>query len=219
MSEWWASLDSFEVVFWYIAIPFSVILIIQMVLTFAGMGGSDSDIGGGETDVSGLDLETEPGADITESMDTSSASDTVVDMDPSFHFFTIRNFIAFFTLFGWGGIAAWNEGASRPLTIIIAVAAGLFAMVIITTLFYFISKLQDSGGGLRVETALHQTGNVYIPIKAKGGNVGQVQIPIQGSIREMQAITRADEDLKTGTVVKVVGIVSNSILVVEKAEK
>lgn len=219
MSEWWMSLDSFEKIFWYIAIPFSIILIIQMILTFAGMGGSDSDIGGGETDVSGLDLDADTDIDLSTAIDSSTAAETIVDLDPSFHFFTIRNFIAFFTLFGWAGIAAWNEGMSRTTTIFIAIAAGLLAMLIITSLFYFISKLQDSGGGLKINYALNQIGNVYIPIRAKGGNVGQVQIPIQGSVREMQAITRGEEDLKTGTVVRVIGIVSNSILVVEKVDK
>ncbi|MCD4737424.1 MAG: hypothetical protein K8R53_15375 [Bacteroidales bacterium] len=221
MNEWWASIDTFERLFWYLAIPFSIILIIQMILTFVGMGGSDSDVGGGETDISGLDLETDIDidADMIDVSDAMDSSDAPFDLDPSFHFFTIRNFIAFFTLFGWAGIAAWNEGMSKTWTILIATAAGLLAMIIITALFYFISKMQDSGGALRIRYALNQIGNVYIPIKAKAGNVGKVQIALQDSMREMQAITRGDEDLNTGAVVKVVGIVSNSILVVEKIDK
>lgn len=215
MNEWWAALDSFEKLFWFIAIPFSIILVIQLILTFAGMGGSDADVGAGETDISGLDLET--GSGIQE-IGHSHESHFGVDIDPSFHFFTIRNFIAFFTLFGWGGIAAWNEGMSKPVTVLIAIGAGLLAMLIISTLFYFMTRLQDSGGALRIGHALHKVGNVYLPLKARGGNIGKVQIAVQGSLREIQAITKGDLDLATGTVVKVTGIINDNILVVEKVE-
>jgi hypothetical protein len=215
MTAWWESLSSFEQVFWYIAVPFSLILIIQMIMTFAGMGGGDSDIGGGETDISGMDLETDPDVDFSDVSDTGDASH-ITDFDPSFHFFTVRNFIAFFTMFGWAGIAAWNEGLSKTWTIVVAMAAGFLTMGVVTALFYYISKLQDAGGTIKIANALNQIGNVYIPIKADGGNVGKVQITIQNSLREMPAITKGDQDLATGTVVKVVGIVSNSILVVQK---
>lgn len=215
MTEWWESLSSFEQVFWYIAIPFSLILIIQMIMTFAGMGGGDADIGGGDTDISGMDLDVDADVDLSDISHSSDSYD-ITDIDPSFHFFTVRNFIAFFTMFGWAGIAAWNEGMDKTWTIVIAIAAGLITMAVVTALFYYISKLQDSGGSIKIKNALNQIGNVYLPIKADGGNVGKVQITIQNSLREMPAITKGDMDLATGTVVKVVGIVSNSILVVQK---
>ncbi len=215
MTEWWESLSSFEQVFWYIAIPFSVILLIQMIMTFAGMGGGDADIGGSEIDISGIDPDADANIDLSNVSDASDSSG-ITDIDPSFHFFTLRNFIAFFTMFGWAGIAAWNEGLSRTWTIVVALAAGLFMMAVVAALFYYISKLQDSGGSIKIRNALNQVGNVYIPIKADGGNVGKVQITIQNSLREMPAITKGDMDLATGTVIKVVGIVSNSILVVQK---
>ncbi len=52
--------------------------------------------------------------------------------------------------------------------------------------------------------------------KSRGGQVGKVQVTIHNSLREMPAITEDDTDRATGTVIKVVGIVSNSILVVQK---
>lgn len=214
MQAWWESLSTFEQIFWYIAIPFSVILFIQMILTFAGMGGDDADVGGGESDISGLDLETDIDMDV-DAVDSDGYA-ALSDGDPSFHFFTIRNFIAFFTMFGWGGIAALDYGLDRTWTIIISIIAGLVAVLIITALFYFISRLQDSGGGINIRFALGKIGNVYLPIKANGGNIGKIQVTVQGGLREMQAITKDMEDLPTGTVVKVVGIASNSILVVKK---
>lgn len=215
MTEWWETLTSFEKIFWYIAVPFSVILLIQLILTFAGMGGSDADVGGGDTDISGLDVDEDIDVDIdTDGGDSADAD--MNDVVPTFHFFTIRNFIAFFTMFGWAGIAAIRNGFSVSGTITIAIAAGLVVMLVVSALFYFISKMQDAGGTLKIRNALGKTGEVYIPILGKGKNIGKIQITIQGALREMQAITKGKDDLPTGTVVKVVGALSNSILVVEK---
>ncbi len=218
MNEWWQALETFEKIFWYIAIPFSVVLIIQMFMTFAGMGGSDVDAGGGMTDVSGLDLEGD--IDISD-MDTISHEGgdyNFSDSDPTFHFFSVRNFIAFFTIFGWAGIAGINEGLSHIWTILLAFALGIIAMLIISLLFYYISKLTASGN-LDIRNALAKIGTVYLPIKAKSENIGKVQITVQDSLKEHDAITKKDEYLPTGTVVKVTGIVSGRILVVEKFNK
>ena len=205
MTEWWNSFSSFEQVFWYIAIPFTVILFIQMILTFAGMGGTDADIG--DADLPDTDAD---------SVDNYDSGGNDFDMEPAFHFFTIRNFIAFFTLFGWAGIAAFENGMDKTWTIIIAILVGLFAMLVVASLFYFMGKLVDGGGALNLKNAVSKVGNVYIPIKANSESIGKVQINIQGSLRELQAMTKGAEDLKTGTIVKVVGVASNSILIVEK---
>jgi len=122
-------------------------------------------------------------------------------------------------MFGWAGIAALDNGMSKTWTIVIAVAAGIVAVISITALFYFIYKLQDSGGGVRIQNAIGKVGNVYIPIQGNAGSIGKIQVNVQGGLREMQALTKDEEDLKTGTVVKVVGVISNSILVVKKMSK
>ncbi len=216
MQEWWEALSIFEKVFWYIAVPFSVILIIQIVLTFVGIGGGSSDIGEGLTDVSGLDLDTD--IDVTDvdsgTFDQHDVS-SIGDAASMLNVFTLRNFIAFFTVFGWGGIAGIHANMSTVWTIVFALALGIATMFIISALFYFISKLVDSGT-MDIRNALNQVGNVYIPIKAKSGNIGKIQVNIQDSLREMRAITKKGQDLPTGTVVKVTGLISGNILVVEK---
>ena len=79
---------------------------------------------------------------------------------------------------------------NRTWTIVIAIMAGLFAMLIVASLFYFMGKLVDSGGALNLKNALNKVGNVYIPIKANSGSIGKVQMNIQGSLRELQAMTK-----------------------------
>ena len=49
--------------------------------------------------------------------------------------------------------------------------------------------------------------------------MGKVSIDVQGSKRELSALTEETEDLKQGVVIKVVAIVSGEILLVEKLTK
>jgi len=202
MQEWWDALSTFEKVFWYIAIPFSVILLIQMVLTFIGIGGASTDIGDDMPDSGGVDLEV----DDVDFSDSTQAG---------FSFFTFRNFVAFFAVFGWAGIVGIKNGFSEVWVVLFGIACGLLIMFIISTLFYFISRLVDSGN-IDIRNSINQIGKVYLPMKANAGNVGQIQLNVQDSNRVMPSITKADYDLPTGTVIKVTGVVSGNILVVEK---
>ncbi len=204
MQTWWDALTSFEKILWLIAIPFSVIFIIQMLLSFIG-------IGGGATD---------PGSDIPDfQSDISDGSHDIQhsneDAGPGFSFFTIRNFVAFFTVFSWSGIAMNNAGLGNTITILLAILLGILAMLLISALFYFIMKMADSGN-VSVKNAIGATGKVYIPIKASKGNIGKVQVTFQGSLREMQAITQEDKDLPTNTIIKVTGLADDNILIVER---
>jgi len=217
MAAWWDSILVFEKIFWYIAIPFSVILMIQMILTFSGMGGSDADVGGSIPDTSGLDVQMGtnldmPAHDITNMPDQHPGGFVG---EPHFDIFTVRAFIAFFTIFGWAGIAGVRGGLTPIWTILLAVVLGLLAMVIVSALFYFILKLAESGN-FSIINAVGHTGKVYLPVKANSGNIGKIQVEFQSALREMQAVTKGNEDLPTGTVVKVTGIIGNQILVIER---
>lgn len=203
MQIWWDALTSIEKVLWLIAIPFSVIFIIQMVTSFTGIGGGSTD----------------PGADISDFQSDVSASGhdfahSNEDSGPGFSFFTIRNFVAFFTVFSWSGIALNNAGTGLGLTVILAILIGVVAMLLISSMFYFTSKMADSGN-VSVKNAIGSTGTVYLPIKANKGNVGKVMVTFQGSVREMPAVTLQDKDLATNKIIKVTGLADENILIVE----
>jgi membrane protein implicated in regulation of membrane protease activity len=197
MEIWWNSISSFEQIFWYIAIPFSIILLIQMILTFAGISGGSSDVGA-DTHDGNISSEHHTG-----------------DMGQPFQFFTLRNFIAFFTIFGWSGIACINAGLSNVITVLISIISGLVAMFVISLLFYFITKLAESGNS-NIRNAVGKTGKVYIPIRANSANSGKIQISFNNSLREVTAITKGSEDIATGVLVRVIDIVDETTVVVEK---
>ena len=204
MQSWWDALNATEKLFWFIAIPFSIIFVIQMVLAFIGIGGGATDPGADMPDMH-TDLGSN-GHDVTHSNQ---------DSGPAFSFFTVRNFIAFFTVFSWSGLAFTHSGCSLTSTILLSLLIGLIAMLLISSLFYFAMKMTSSGN-ISVQNAIGATGKVYLPIKANKSGIGKVQVTFQGSVREMQAITTENTDLPTNTIIRVAAIADENILIVEK---
>ncbi|WZL72743.1 hypothetical protein QBE52_17010 [Clostridiaceae bacterium 35-E11] len=196
MTAWWHSMESFEKVFWYFAIPFSVVLAIQLILTFTGMGG------GGDVDT------------LDDGFDVDGDTEGDGGVDSSFQLFTVRNFITFFTVFGWAGIATYHTGASKAMTIFAAITIGIIVMGIVASLFYFIMKLSENGT-MNLKNAVGATGEVYLSIPERKSGIGKVQITVQGSLKEMEAMTEG-EAIPTDAIIKVVDVLSDHILLVEK---
>ena len=192
MDEFFLQLSTLEQTYWIIALVGSAVFIIIFLLTF---------IGGGDTD-----------------MDGDASQFEADDGGVGFQFFTFKGIVAFFTIFGWAGITCLNNGYSNTATVIIATIAGLIMMVITSSLFYWMYKLAASGT-LKINNAIGVIGEVYLPIGAERSKMGKVQINVQGSLRELEAITDELEDLKTGSMIKVTEIVSAEILLVEKISK
>ena len=187
--EWWAGLETLEQIYWGIAIPFTVFFLIQVVLTFFG-------------------------GDVPE--DGSADFDVETDGGIGFQFFTLKNLVAFFTIFAWSGIASLDSGLSNFISIIISFASGLVMMLIMGGVFYFLGKATESGT-LQMKNAVGAVGEVYMDLGKKRGNIGKVQIQVQGTFRTLEAITDDSEDLKQGSVVSVSGIANNNILIVTKS--
>ncbi|GAA4295069.1 hypothetical protein [Aestuariibaculum suncheonense] len=189
MTEWFYSLELFPQIYWGIALIASLIFIIMIVLTFIG-GDSDS-----------LELET----------DAEIETDTGI----GFQFITFKNLIGFFTIFGWSGIACIDGNLSKPLTIIISLIAGLLMMTIMAAMFYYMRKLNHSGT-LNFKNAIGAVGEVYLTIGANRSSIGKAHVRIQGALRELEALTDSQTNLKSGTVIKVKDVTDNGILIVEQ---
>ncbi|HIP32913.1 MAG TPA: hypothetical protein EYG86_09135 [Crocinitomicaceae bacterium] len=184
MIEWFNQKELFEQIYWIIAIPSSLIFLFIMIATFIG-GDIDSD---GD-------------------MDGDS------DGEMGFQFFTFKNLVGFFTIFAWVGIGSIKSGYSTGSVIIISFICGLLMMVAMATLFYLMTKLVEDGT-MKMSNAVGRTGSVYLPIKAKNGGFGKVQINIQGATHELQAMTNDEKNLAVGTIVQVEKVIDNTILVV-----
>ena len=191
MQEWYTALSTFEQIYWGIALIASLFFVFVIISTV--MGG-DSDAFDGDVDA---DIEGDTGI--------------------GFQFFSFKNLVAFFTIFGWSGIAFIDSGYSQGMIILFSTLCGLAMMFVMAFMVYQISKLTHSGT-LNMKNAIGQIGEVYLTIGANRSRMGKVQITVQGSLRELQALTDATEDLTTNTVVKVTHVTANGILIVESTK-
>jgi hypothetical protein len=188
MEQWFAELGTFEKVYWITALISSLLFIILMIMTL--IGGEVDDLGDVDADIEG-------------------------DTGIGFQFLSFKNLMGFFTIFGWSGIACINAGYSTTITLVVSIGCGLLMMTAMATLFYYLSKLTSSGT-LKLKNALHNIGEVYLTIGANRSSMGKVQIKVQGGLRELDALTDEDEDLKQGVVISVTQVTDNGILIVNK---
>ncbi|MCI2230272.1 hypothetical protein MC378_13925 [Polaribacter sp. MSW13] len=187
MMEWYSALSSFEKTYWIITGISTVFFLFVLISTFIG---ADTD------DIGDVDVEIE------------------ADTGAGFQFFTLKNLVAFFTIFGWSGIASIEASNSKSLTIIISIFCGLLMMFVMAAMFYYISKLTSSGT-LKMKNALNAIGEVYLTVGAKRSKIGKVQVKVQGALRELEALTDYEEDLTQGNVIKVIEVTNNGILIIE----
>ncbi len=191
----WSEITLFEQIFWLITIPSTVIFLILLVIT----------IFGAETD-SGLDVNTD--------VDTSLADSDAIP----FQFLSLKNIVAFFTVFGWSGIGFIHAGLAQWLVILLAFTCGLLMMILMATLFYFMSKLAESGT-LKMGNAIGKMGEVYLVIPANRAGMGKVQLNVQGSLRTLDAITDEPENIPTSAIIQVLDVIDDQILLVKKQGK
>ncbi len=192
MEAWFSGLDTFNQIYWTIAVAGSLVFVVMMLLTFFGGG----DVG----DSGDVDAEIEGDAGI------------------GFQFITVKNLIGFFTLFGWSGIACIDAGFSKPVTITVSTICGLIMMAIMATMFYYMSKLTASGT-LDYKNAINAVGEVYLTIGKDRSKMGKAHVRIQGSLRELEALTDSSTDLISGSVIRVKDVTDNGILIVEPLNK
>jgi membrane protein implicated in regulation of membrane protease activity len=188
---WWTGITLLEKIFWIMAIPFSLLTLFQLVMTFVGMGDTDVDT------------------------DTDIPSDGDHHYGDSLKVFTVKNFIIFFTACGWMGIVTIRSGFPTWLVGLVAVFSGILMMVLVAWIFYLLSRLGESGT-FRIHDAIGHNGSVYLTIPPQKQGRGLIQISVKGALRELAAVTYEDEELKRGTNITVVEIFDpNTVMVIK----
>jgi hypothetical protein len=128
-------------IFLFVAIPATVFLVLQTILLFLGIGGSDADaemdMDGGQFDGGELDLDGDADADA----DVGDGGDDFVY--GTFHLFTFRNLVGFFSMFGWGGIAMLKNGYGAGASITVAVFLGFKTMFLMALFLRLILSRQS----------------------------------------------------------------------------
>lgn len=194
MTEWWTTLDLFMKILWCIAIASSLIFIVETVLTFIG-----------------ADVDFDADADF-------DMPDGTFEGDPSMNLYTFRNLVNFLLGMSWTAILLKDQIASKALLMVIAFVAGAILVAAVMLMFKWLSKMQQSGNIDVMRDAEGCNGKVYLTVPAERAGTGKVQITINGAVREYDAVTDSEQDLKTGKTIKVVEAIDNSTLLVEELD-
>jgi hypothetical protein len=187
MELWWTSLDLYLKIMWGLAIPFSVLFILQMVMTFIGMGDHGEISGDSEVDT---------------------------DVQMPFQFFTFRNFVNFFLGFSWTGISLYGAIENKVWLTLLCVIIGLVLVTIVMALLYALSKTTQSGN-ININNAVNKVATVYFTIPAAGKGKGKIQLSVQQAVREYDAISELNEPIPTGSIVHVISVIDEHTLLVK----
>ena len=210
MINWWIALGSAGQVFDCIAIPATVILLIQMVLTLIGLSNdSDADTDGADADGADDDVMID---DADEAFEKGEA------FDAGLRLFTLRGLIAFFSVMGWVGTICCGEGVGLALSIVISSASGFLAMLVIALLMKWLFSLQYDGTE-DIREALGVSGTVYMRIPPSRTGKGKITAVIQGKLCEKYAVTDEETMINRDEEVTVVGISGEETLIVRRKHR
>lgn len=186
MKEFFANMDGTQQFYWYIAIGASVIFIIQTIMTFVG---ADAD--------TGVD------ADFDGNLDGG---------DSPFQLFSLRNLINFLLGFGWAGVSLYNVIENNILLAIVAFLVGVLFIAFFFFIMRALLKLSEDNS-FKIEDTIGKIADVYLSIPAAKTGKGKVFISVRGSTHELSAITNSVDEIKNGSLVKVVGIEGDILIV------
>lgn len=217
MLAWWESLDALARGFAFVAVPATVLLLIQTVLTLLGLGhGADADVDmdadmGASLDLDGGDLPDVPDLDADAALPDAHGASGFGD---GLQLFSLRGFIALFAVGGWSGIAFLENGMERVPAVILAVLSGAAAMFATALILKGFLKLQYNGT-LDIKNAVGLSGTVYLTIPASRASAGKVTLLLQEQLAEFDAVTDAEDPIRTGAEVTVVGVSGKTVLIVQ----
>lgn len=182
-----ANLEPLLRTFWFVAIPASVIFVIQTVMTFIGADASDG-----------------VSADFNGDFDGT---------DAPFQLFSFRNLINFLLGFGWSGVSLYATINNPTVLILVSVLVGCAFVYIFFLVISQLMKLSEDGT-FKLTATLNKNAEVYLSIPANRTGKGKILISVNGSIHELEAITEG-EKINSGAVVRVVRIENENTLIVE----
>lgn len=175
--------------FWYIAIPVSIIFLIQTVMTFMGADTHDGQF----ADFDG---------DLSDSHDTP------------FQLFSFRNLINFLIGFSWAGISFYKTITNATLLVTFAVVIGLLFIFLFWFIVKQLLKLAEDNS-FNSKEMLGKSAQVYLSIPSAKSGKGKIQVSIRGAFHEIDAVTE-NEALPSGAMVKIKDLIDSNLVLVEK---
>lgn len=205
MIVWWNSLTTALQIFYCIAIPATLVLVVQTILMFFGFG-----------DNADADAEVSDGVSDDGIFGENSVSEAESDFDvEGLRIFTLRGIVAFFVVFGWVGVVMLSAEIPLAITVAVAAVGGFAIMLLLAFLTKMMMKLRNNGN-VDLRNAVGTAGRVYLTIPPARSGEGKVELVLQGSLVERAAVTDEESEIPTGSEVVVIGISAGTDLVVRR---
>jgi membrane protein implicated in regulation of membrane protease activity len=191
--EFFAKLTGFEVALWFIAVPATIIFLLQTLMVFFGIDGH------------GGDIDHDFDHDISHDTGQKSTGHT-------FGWFSFKNLVNFFAVFAWTGISCMSSGMSQALALLIATFAGLSMVFIMTMLMRGMKKLSYDGS-TKMSNAIGREATVYLTVPDNGR--GKVSLILGGSLQYLDATSETGK-IERGQTVIVTAIKGSDLVVKQK---
>lgn len=185
--EFFEAFDPLLKAFWYVALPATVIFVIQSILTFTGADATDGTSADFDGDLSGGET--------------------------PFQLFSLRNLINFLLGFSWTGVAFFTTVKSPALLLVLAFLVGSLFVYLFFVVIRQVQKLAEDNS-FRIESTVNKSADVYLTIPGKKQGKGKIMISVNGAFHELEAMTEYDT-IASGAVVKVTRIENGGIPIVE----
>ncbi|WP_315541830.1 NfeD family protein [Capnocytophaga leadbetteri] len=173
--------------FWLVAIPVTIIFLIQMVLTFIGSDASDGTSADFDGDFDGGDA--------------------------PFQLFSFRNLMNFLLGFSWTGISFYKIIPHQTVLILLAVAVGGLFVYFFFLIIRALMRLSEDNT-FKLSETIGKTAEVYVPIPENKSGRGKITISVRGTMHELEAMT-AGARIPSNVMVKILSI-EDSVLFVER---
>ncbi len=131
--------------------------------------------------------------------------------------FSIRSVGAFFTGFGWTGVAMLQNGQGTGAATFAATVVGMIFLGMVFYLMRYIFSLREEGT-LNYANAVGEVGAVYLPIPPKRKGIGKIEVLVQGRMRTVRALTDDEKKIGNRVAVRVAELVDQQTLLVERME-
>lgn len=224
MNAWWDSLSEVLKVLYCIAIPSTLVLVLQTVLIVFSFG--DGGAGVNPSDTSGLDMGLEGGGDfspegidLADGMEALEGTDNAGGVSSDFgtlRLFTFQGIIAFVATGSWVSICFVKGGMQIIPSLLIGGLCGVAVMYMVAKLMQFSSRLTENGT-FHLRTTIGETAQVYVMIPPAGEQGGKVTLTMSSGFVEADAITDAKEGIPAGTMVRITDLMGD-VVVVERLE-
>jgi len=146
--------------------------------------------------------------------DADGGGDADADFDTGgYNILTVKSLVTFLLGFGWTGVLLRNSIKSNGLLAVVAVGVGIVFVFLILLIMKQVMKLSVDNS-FTMSKSEGCIGSIYLRVPGHRQGHGLIQVSVDGSVHELDAMTDGSE-LPTGSKARVVAAIDATTVLVE----